>query len=581
MLVPAALVLALIVLADVRPDLLPPLGVVPHAAAGLAPAEPSTTPLGALLAALAAGMFLVAAIRSRRHFRESGTIDEAYFTVGLVFAAFAQVDAVFDPTYAGLVSSGDVFRLAFYIVLLLGLNAENHVTLRALSAANATLIRLQESELERAALEERSRLSRELHDGLAQDLWFAKLKVGRLAAMPGLLPEAQALTNELSSAIESGLDEARQAVMALRLAPDPDQSFADLLARSIDDFEDRFALRTEFECQTELRHLPTRVEAELLRIAQEALSNVAHHADATVIRVKAALDEGRILLSVSDNGRGFDPLKVDGEHFGLAAMRERATGRRRAHDRLEPPRRHSGAGDGPGAGPGRGARRRATVTAGGPRARLRVMLVDDHALVRSAVRQAISGPDLELVAEAATAEEALLLAPQVQPDILLLDIDLPGMSGVLLVRELAPRLPATRIVMLTVSRADRDLDEAIRHGAVGYLTKDLTPEALARAVRAAYDGDLVMNRRMAGRLVRRLVGEARAAPAKKDDVGVASLSGRERGVLRLLADGLTDREIATSLTISPRTVETHVSNIIHKLGVRNRAEAARRYRDLA
>jgi DNA-binding NarL/FixJ family response regulator len=209
--------------------------------------------------------------------------------------------------------------------------------------------------------------------------------------------------------------------------------------------------------------------------------------------------------------------------------------------------------------------------------RIRVMLVDDHALVRSAVRQAITAPDVEMVAEAATAEEALSLAPDVRPDVLLVDIDLPGMDGIELVRELAPRLPDTRIVMLTVSRADHDLLDATRSGAAGYLTKDLSPEALLRAVRGASDGELAMPRGMAARLVHRLVDESRPVAASTDPA-LGTLTAREAEVLRLLADGLTDREIAAALTISPRTVETHVSSILHKLSARNRAEAAQRYR---
>ncbi len=212
---------------------------------------------------------------------------------------------------------------------------------------------------------------------------------------------------------------------------------------------------------------------------------------------------------------------------------------------------------------------------------LRVMLVDDHALVRAAVRQAIAAPDLAVVAEAATAEEALALAVQVRPDVLLVDISLPGMGGVQLVRELAPRLPDTRIVMLTASTSERDLVEAVRYGAVGYLTKDLAPEELSRAIRSAYAGDLAMSTRMAARLIRRLAAASRHDQAGSDEIGFADLSPREREVLRLLAEGLTDREIATSLTISTRTVETHVSSVLHKLGVRNRAEAAGRYRGVA
>jgi len=208
------------------------------------------------------------------------------------------------------------------------------------------------------------------------------------------------------------------------------------------------------------------------------------------------------------------------------------------------------------------------------------MLVDDHALVRAAVRQALDAPDLEMTAEAASAEEALLVAPQVRPDVLLVDIDLPGMDGVSLVRELAPRLPDTRIVMLTVSRDDWHLLEAMRFGAVGYLTKDISPAALVRAVRSAATGELAMTRGTAARLVHSLIETSRATAgmAEPADSAFGTLSPREAEVLRLVAGGLTDHEVAEALTLSPRTVGTHVGNILHKLGARNRVEAARRWR---
>jgi len=211
--------------------------------------------------------------------------------------------------------------------------------------------------------------------------------------------------------------------------------------------------------------------------------------------------------------------------------------------------------------------------------KLRVMLVDDHALVRSAVRQAISAPDVELVGEAANAQETMAVAPVLRPDILLLDIDLPGMNGIQLVQELAPRLPNTKIVMLTVSSSERDLLDAVARGAAWYLTKDLSPEALLRTLRGVQRGELAMSRRFAARALRYFADAARRGRAVSGAEGeLMGLSPRENDVLAMLADGLTDREIANALTISPRTVETHVSNILHKLGVRNRAEAAQRYR---
>jgi DNA-binding NarL/FixJ family response regulator len=211
------------------------------------------------------------------------------------------------------------------------------------------------------------------------------------------------------------------------------------------------------------------------------------------------------------------------------------------------------------------------ATSGSPP--LRVMIVEDHTLVRAAIRRTLSVPGMQVVAEASSAEEALEKVIEHRPDVILVDIELPGMNGVQLVRELAPRLPNSHIVMLTGSANRDDLVAAIRGGASGYLTKDMSPEGLVRAVFGVRDGDLPMPRRLARQLVSDLV----ASPGRHS--GEAGLSQREMEVLKLVADGLTDREIGDSLGISPRTVGRHVGSLLDKLEVRNRAEAARRYRD--
>jgi DNA-binding NarL/FixJ family response regulator len=205
------------------------------------------------------------------------------------------------------------------------------------------------------------------------------------------------------------------------------------------------------------------------------------------------------------------------------------------------------------------------------------MLVDDHTLVRSAVRHALEGGDVTVVAEAASAAEAVEAAIRSQPDVLLVDIGLGGTDGVQLVRELAPRLPHATIIMLSVSASDADLLDAIMAGAHGYLTKDVSPEALRRAVTSVRRGELAMPRAMAARLVRRLAEAARATGELRDPE-LLRLSAREREVLRLVANAQSDRAIAATLTISPRTVQTHVAAILRKLEVRNRAEAALVYR---
>jgi signal transduction histidine kinase len=166
-------------------------------------------------------------------------------------------------------------------------------------------------------------LSRELHDGLTQDLWLAKLKIGRLGAIPGVSEDARALAAEATSAIDQGLAEAHQAVMAMRIAA-ADGTFSQLLARYTEDFEDRFGLRVQLELAPDLPALPVRTQAELLRIAQEALTNVHRHSRATSVAVSVRASETEIHLSVMDDGVGFtagEPMPTD---FGLLAMRERA-----------------------------------------------------------------------------------------------------------------------------------------------------------------------------------------------------------------------------------------------------------------
>jgi DNA-binding NarL/FixJ family response regulator len=204
---------------------------------------------------------------------------------------------------------------------------------------------------------------------------------------------------------------------------------------------------------------------------------------------------------------------------------------------------------------------------------IRVVIVDDHALVRDAVRAALTRGGMDVVGQAGTAADAERLALELRPDVLLLDITLPDGNGIDVVGRIAGRLPATQIVMLTVSSADEDVREAIRLGAVGYQTKDGGSEALVRAIRGAVDGELVMPRHLARSLVRNLAADAQPAVELPRE-----LTERERSILRRLAEGRTARDIADELVLSPRTVEGHVGRILRKLGVRNRAEAAARYR---
>lgn len=208
---------------------------------------------------------------------------------------------------------------------------------------------------------------------------------------------------------------------------------------------------------------------------------------------------------------------------------------------------------------------------------LRVALVEDHALVRSAIRASLApAREIEVVAELATAEEAIAALPLIRADVVLVDLDLPGRGGNDLVRELAPRQPNTWFVILSADQSDASVIEAVLVGARGYLSKDTDAAALRRTLLGIRRGDAPFSRHATQVLAERFQALLRRSTAS--EVKLPELTERENEILALLAEGLTDRQIAEALIIGRRTVETHVANILAKLHVTSRVQAARIYR---
>ncbi|HSV65653.1 MAG TPA: response regulator transcription factor [Mycobacteriales bacterium] len=197
---------------------------------------------------------------------------------------------------------------------------------------------------------------------------------------------------------------------------------------------------------------------------------------------------------------------------------------------------------------------------GGP---IRVLIVDDHPVVRDGLRGIFTGdPDFEVVGEAGDGAEALARVGRQGADVVLMDLRMPRMGGVDAIRALRESAPAVRVLVLTTFDTDSDVLPAIEAGATGYLLKDAPAEELIRAVRAAYRGESVLSPAVAGRLMGRVREPTR-------DV----LSNREHQVLKLVADGATNREAAAKLFISQASIKTHLLHIYGKLGVRDRAAA--------
>jgi two-component system, NarL family, response regulator LiaR len=202
-------------------------------------------------------------------------------------------------------------------------------------------------------------------------------------------------------------------------------------------------------------------------------------------------------------------------------------------------------------------------------AKIRLLIVDDHPIFRKGLRDFLEiSEDIDVVGEAADGREALRLALQVQPDLILLDLIMPVKNGIEVIQELKPRLVETRFLVLSSSLEDEQVLNALKAGAHGYLLKDTSPDQVLAAIRRVNDGETVLHPAVTQKLlqeVRRPTQEQRAEQ---------TLTERELAVIRLLARGLSNQEIARELTITERTVSTHITNILGKLGLENRTQAA-------
>jgi len=196
---------------------------------------------------------------------------------------------------------------------------------------------------------------------------------------------------------------------------------------------------------------------------------------------------------------------------------------------------------------------------------VRVLIADDHSVVRQGLRMFLKlDPELEVVGEAADGAEAIKMARALKPDVVLMDLLMPGTDGITATARIRAEVPQTEVLALTSVLEDASVVGAVQAGAIGYLLKDTQAEQLCKAIKAAAKGQVQLAPEAAARLVREV-----RAPDNPE-----SLTGRETEVLRALATGLTNREIGRTLNIGERTVKTHVSHLLSKLGLQSRTQAA-------
>jgi len=207
-----------------------------------------------------------------------------------------------------------------------------------------------------------------------------------------------------------------------------------------------------------------------------------------------------------------------------------------------------------------------------------VLIVDDHAMVRQGLRTFLTlSEGIEVVGEAANGLEAVEQVRQQQPDIVLMDLVMPEMDGIEATRRIRELSPETQVLALTSFIEDEKVFAAIEAGALGYLLKDVSPEHLVEAIKAAQRGEAQLHPEVTKKLMQQVTAKAKpqeTAPSQVDETGSEDLTERELEVLRLIASGMSNREIAQALNIAEKTVKTHVSNILSKLHLADRTQAA-------
>ena len=420
----------------------------------------------------------------------------------------------------------------------------------------------QAAAAERAVAEERQRIARELHDVIAHSVSVMTVQAG---AVRRLLKPEQEKERAALEAVEStgreALTEMRRLVGLLReqgampeFAPQPGMGTIDELLDGV-----RAAgLPVELEVAGAPRELPPGVDLAAYRVVQEALTNALKYAGPAHAWVAVTWHDDELELEIANDGKG-DGDGSGGGH-GLAGMRERVSAVRRRHRERRAVRRRL-----------RGPR---SAPAGGGRAVIRVLIVDDQSLVRAGFRMILEAEsDIEVVGEAADGADALTAVRESEPDVILMDVRMPNVDGLEATRRLLDgKAEGPRVLILTTFDLDEYVYEALRVGASGFLLKDTPPEQLVDAIHVVANGDALLSPVITRRVIEEFV---RRPPdsVRKPSPALEELTARELEILRFIARGLSNAEIAKAAFVSETTVKTHVAHVLMKLRLRDRVQA--------
>lgn len=436
-------------------------------------------------------------------------------------------------------------------------------------------------------LKERERLARELHDSVGQVLSYTDLQVQNIKALlgSGRISEAEEILNRVSQVIAEANQEIRDFIYETRITLLFKNGFFSALAEYLARYEKNYRIKVKVEKPNHLQEedLDLAAGVQLYRIIQEALTNVRKHAQTNRVLILFQKHEKKLQVQVIDYGVGFDCQKmITGRNtFGLTVMAERAEqvgGQVRIVST-----------------PGEGTTVTITLPLGqktnrekehssrkrekgSPEtcAKLRILLADDHALFMEGLQKLLTEKGFDVVGQARDGLEALEKARLLQPDLILMDLQMPRCNGLTATRLIKAEMPEIKIIILTISDQEADLFRAIQNGASGYLLKSLRGEELSEQLIGLANGATVLTPEMAAQVLAEFNDQNGETAATLDDgfpKPEAVLSQRQREILALVAQGKTYKEVGTKLFISERTVKYEMAAIIKKLHFQSRQQA--------
>jgi DNA-binding NarL/FixJ family response regulator/signal transduction histidine kinase len=433
-----------------------------------------------------------------------------------------------------------------------------------------------------AALEERERMARDLHDGIGQVLGFINVQ-GQSAIDSVNSGDEEAATQLMTRMVEvaqEAHDDVRGYILGLKREPStrPRQDFLTQLKQYCQHLSNNFGFQVHLNLpeQIPLMLASKAAEMQLLYVIREALSNARAHSGQKEATVTIAYDERQVKAIIEDRGIGFSnysgPERRKCGHFGLGIMRERAE---EVGGSLEIE-----------SAPGSGTR----VTVGLPRQLKaeskpgrRVLLVDDHPLFLEGMANLMAGRGMKVVGVAHDGLEAQVMARELHPDVILMDIEMPVCDGLEATRRIKAEMPEVKVVMLTVSGEERHLFESLQNGASGYLLKSLDATELTTLLDELLRGEVSLSPGLANKMLeaftRHKSPPAQSPGLRKPTESPAELTERQMEILRLVSQGNTYKEVAFELEVAEVTVKYHMGEILTRLQLNSKREAVQYFQE--